>query len=328
MGSPVRASSSKARETNSKNPKTPLLDARRLSELMGLLTAVAGLLILLSLASFLPQDPSLDTAVATGSLPHNWIGPVGAFVADGLFQGFGWVAYFVPLILLVMGTRWLMGRPFHAPGTKALGAGMLVVSLDALLEIFPYTPAIHGAVRGSGVLGYLGAAGLIHTFNRVGAGIVAATVFLTSLFLVTRFSFGWAVEFLKNRWSGTVAPLKARWEVWKKARAARAAERQRKQMERQRVIGKPPVVLQKVAGGPPVAVRPTTPPPASTPFIVPSRRVSRRKNPRLCLWSVRPRLRWASPRPRLWDADCMATSCRAPPCYGLRMMRKELMKMN
>ena len=232
MGSPSPASSSKTKEASSKTPKAPLLDSRRLFELIGLLTGVAGLLILLSLASYLPEDPSLNTAVATGTLPHNWIGPAGAFVADGLFQVFGWVAYLLPLALLVVGVRGLLARPFEAPRTKMLGAGMLVLSLGALLELFPYTPAIHGVLRGGGLLGYLAAAGLIHTFNRLGASIVAATLFLTSLFLVTRFSFGWAAEFLQNRWSRVLTPLKTRWSAWQEARAAKAAARLRKQMER------------------------------------------------------------------------------------------------
>ena len=247
MGSPSPASPSKSKDASSKSPKTPLLDSRRLSELIGLLTGVVGLLIFLSLASYLPEDPSLNTAVASGALPHNWIGPVGAFVEDALFQGFGWVAYLIPLALLLMGTRWLIVRPFTAPRTKALGTGMLLVSLGALLELFPYTPVIHGALRGSGVLGYLTAAGLIHTFNRVGAWIVATTVFLTSLFLVTRFSFGAAAGFLKSHWRGVVVPLNARWKAWQQARAAKAAERRRKQLERQRVMGQSPIVIQRAA---------------------------------------------------------------------------------
>ena len=123
-----------------------------------------------------------------------------------LFQVFGWVAYLLPLALLVVGARWLMARPFEAPRTKMLGAGMLLVSLGALLELFPYTPAIHGVLRGGGLVGYLAAAGLIHTFNRLGASIVAATLFLASLFLVTRFSFGWAAEFLQKHWSRVADP--------------------------------------------------------------------------------------------------------------------------
>jgi S-DNA-T family DNA segregation ATPase FtsK/SpoIIIE len=270
MGSPSPASSAKTKEASSKTPKAPLLESKRLLELMGLLTGAAGLLILLSLASYLPEDPSLNTAVATGTLPHNWIGPAGALVADGLFQFFGWVAFLLPLVLLVVGARWLLVRPFAAPRTKMLGAAMLLVSLGALMELFPYTPAIRGVLRGSGLVGYLAAAGLIHTFNRVGASIVAATAFLTSLFLVTRFSFGWAVEFLQNRWNGIVTPLKARWSAWQEARAAKATARLRKQMEQQRVTGKPPIPLQRVAArlaqpGKPITMPPPTDPAAAPP---------------------------------------------------------------
>ncbi len=82
MGSPAPASSSKAQGASSKGSKARWIDSRRLLELTGLLTSVAGLLILLSLASYLPEDPSLNTAVATGTVPHNWIGPAGAYVAD------------------------------------------------------------------------------------------------------------------------------------------------------------------------------------------------------------------------------------------------------
>lgn len=266
MGGPSPASSSKTKE-NSKATKTPLLDGRRLFEFVGLLTSVAGVLILFSLASYLPEDPSLNTAVATGALPHNWIGPAGAYVADVLFQTFGWVAYLLPLVLLVVGVRGLMARPFEAPRTKIFGAAILIVSLGALLELFPFTPSVHGVLRGSGLVGYLVAAGLIHTFNRLGGSIVAATLFLASLFLVTRFSFGWAAEFLQNRWSQITTPLKARWEAWREARAAKAATRQRMMLERRRVTGKPPVVLQKVAvrklqAGQPIPVTPTAAPPA------------------------------------------------------------------
>jgi S-DNA-T family DNA segregation ATPase FtsK/SpoIIIE len=272
MGSPAPASSAKTKEASSKPPKAPLLDSRRLLELIGLLTAVAGLLILLSLASYLPEDPSLNTAVATGTLPHNLIGPAGAYLADALFQIFGWVTYLLPFALLLVGARWLLKRPFGAPRTKMLGAAMLLGSLGALVELFPYTPPIHGVLHGSGLLGYLMAAGLIHVFNRLGATIVAATIFLTSLFLVTRFSFGWAAEFLQDRWSRFLTPLKTRWSAWQQARAAKAATRLRKQMERQRLTGKPLVLLQKAPArqappGQPISVpaREPAPPPVEKP---------------------------------------------------------------
>jgi S-DNA-T family DNA segregation ATPase FtsK/SpoIIIE len=245
MGDSSAAASSKSKEAGAKNQKQPLLDSRRRSELLGFLVAVAGLLVLLSLASYLPEDPSLNTSAGPGAATQNWVGPVGAYSADLLFQALGWVAYLIPMLLLVVGSRLLLVRPFATPKTKAAGAVLLVASLSALLELFPYTPAVRGMIRGSGMLGYLAAAGLVHTFNRLGAAIVAATVFLSSLFLVTRFSFSWAAAFLKARWQSIARPIGARWQKWQEARAEAAEERRRRRAEEMRARRKLPIVTGK-----------------------------------------------------------------------------------
>jgi S-DNA-T family DNA segregation ATPase FtsK/SpoIIIE len=257
MASPSSSTSSKSKDPAGQNSK-PLLDSRRLSELVGFLLSVAGLLLLLSLVSYSPADPSFDTATAPAAAVHNWIGVVGAFAGDILFQIFGWVAVLIPLGLLLVGTRCLLVGFFEAPGAKAVGASLLIISLAALLELFPYTPPVQGVVRGSGLLGYLVAAVLLNTFNTIGASIVAATVFLSSLFLVTRFSFSSAAAFLKGRWEIAARPLAARWNAWREARATEAAERLRRQVERSHAYGKPPVVIQKITAKSAIVESPET----------------------------------------------------------------------
>jgi S-DNA-T family DNA segregation ATPase FtsK/SpoIIIE len=265
MGASSATTPSKSKESSAKNQKQPLFDSRRRSEFVGFLVAVAGLLVLLSLASFVPEDASLNTATGAGATTRNWVGPVGAYIADLLFQGFGWVAYLIPMVLLVVGARLLLVRPFEAPKTKAVGAGLLVTSLSVLLELFPYTPAVRGLIRGSGMLGYLAAAGLTYTFNQVGAGIVAGAVFLSSLFLVTRFSFSWAAASLRARWQALASPVAARWKAWQEARAAAAVERRRRRAEAARRLGKLPVIPQKavVSQATPIVTKPqpSSPPP-------------------------------------------------------------------
>jgi S-DNA-T family DNA segregation ATPase FtsK/SpoIIIE len=244
MGSPSTASSKSREATFRFGPS--LLDPHRLLELTGLVTGVCGLLVLLSLASYLPQDPSLNSTVPPGTVPHNWIGPLGAYTADALLQVFGWVAFLLPVALLIVGTRLLFKRPFEAPRTKLVGALLLIGSLGALLDLFPYTPTVHGALRGSGVLGFLVATGLFHLLNRIGAGIVALTAFTASLFLVTRFSFQWAAQFTQKHSIRALEPLRARWDAWKDARAEKAEALRRKKIDEDRAAGKRPVLLQKV----------------------------------------------------------------------------------
>ncbi|MGO9269691.1 MAG: DNA translocase FtsK [Terriglobia bacterium] len=243
MGS-ASSSPAKTRDTSLRfaDPRPRFFDPRRLSELLGFLIGVLGLLIVLSLASYHPLDVSFNTAAPASPPPSNWIGVVGAYTADALFQVLGWVAWLMPVALFAIAVQMLRARPWHAPWTKLTGAMMLCGSLTTLLEFFPYTPQVAGFVRGSGLAGYLLAAGLVHMFNRTGSVIVAGAVFLTSLFLITRFSFSAAGEFLNARFMGAVG---ARWAVW---REARRRERLRREVERSKVAGKQPV-LQRA--GPP-----------------------------------------------------------------------------
>ncbi|MGH9326641.1 MAG: DNA translocase FtsK [Terriglobia bacterium] len=233
MQSTSSAQASRARETRSS-----LLDARRRSEVFGLLLTALGLLLVLSLASYHHTDPSFDTVSSTTAV-RNWIGPTGAYFADAVLQLLGWTAFLIPLFCFIAGGRLLLVRPLGSPGAKALGAALLVVSVAALLELFSHTPRVFGFIHGSGLVGYVAGAGLVRTFNHVGAVIVAATAFFCSLFLVTKFSFSSAARFLYSVSNTLLRPLRERWTAWKESR-----ERVRllRKITRERVLGKEPVV--------------------------------------------------------------------------------------
>ena len=243
------ATQARARDSNAKLPgsKPRLLDGRRQSELLGFLLCVVGLLFVLSLTSYLALDPSLNTSTRLAQPIHNWVGPAGSFTADLLFQAFGWAAYLIPLTMFVVGIRFLMVRPFETPRTKAVGIILLGASLTALLDLLPLTPPIGGLIRGGGLAGYLLVAGLVHIFNQAGAWIVSGAVFLSSLFLVTRFSFSAAYDFLKARFNFVKVWL-ARLHAWREARNAAARERRRaRQLEKSKIAGKQPIVTQRAS---------------------------------------------------------------------------------
>jgi S-DNA-T family DNA segregation ATPase FtsK/SpoIIIE len=256
-------------------PKTPWFDARRRSELIGFLLSVLGLLILLSLVSYQPLDPSLNSSAAAWPAVHNWIGLVGSYLADVLYQALGWVAYLVPTLLFIFGVGLLLVRRFDALGAKALGAVLLAGSLATLLELLPFTPPVNGLLHGSGLLGYVLAAGLVRTFNRVGAAILTGTVLLTSLFLVTRFSFASAGVFLRTH-SAFLGTLRARWQSW---RQARERERLREQMERERASGKQPLAAPRASAKAVPAAEGEAKPGASQPLI--SLRLNEEAEPRV-----------------------------------------------
>src|SRR5438045_4221166 len=81
---------------------------RRLNELLGFLLCVSALLLFLALASYSPLDPSLNSAsVLTGSrVARNWIGIVGAYGADLLWQLLGVSALLLLVFCIGIGLRW------------------------------------------------------------------------------------------------------------------------------------------------------------------------------------------------------------------------------
>src|ERR1019366_7282879 len=91
----------------------------RLNEAAAIVCLLAALFVLISLASYHPQDPSWDTV--TGSRAHNLTGPLGATIADLALQLFGFAAYAIPVLMLMLGWKWLLSSPVAAPFAKVIG---------------------------------------------------------------------------------------------------------------------------------------------------------------------------------------------------------------
>src|SRR5579884_1510637 len=93
---------------------------RRWNELVGVLWTALGLLLLLSLASFSPNDRSFNTAAASDAVA-NWAGPVGAYSADLFYQTFGIASWLLPLFALWVGWQWVRSRAIDSAGAKCAG---------------------------------------------------------------------------------------------------------------------------------------------------------------------------------------------------------------
>ena len=78
---------------------------KRLNELVGFLCISLAVLIALALLSYNAGDASFNVSVhpSDGGVTNNWMGPVGAYASDVLFQIFGFAAFLLPAALLVLG---------------------------------------------------------------------------------------------------------------------------------------------------------------------------------------------------------------------------------
>jgi len=256
-------------------PFTPTAN-RRLNELIGFLLFVFAILLVLALVSYSPLDPSLNTAAtpAAGKPAHNWIGVVGAFVADIALQLFGVAAFLLPAFLAMYSLNWFRSRPITAPYAKTIGAVALVAFLSGFVGLLPWPMRWMGVLPAEGLLGRIVADALIHYFNVVGAYLICVAVIAVALYLSTAFSFG-AVRIWSQTRFGFVYAAMDRFADWRMERARRKAAKELEKKRAAAANAKPVVTAQLVpkraaapvedfaeeqAVGGPSAPTPNTPP--------------------------------------------------------------------
>jgi|HubBroStandDraft_6_1064221.scaffolds.fasta_scaffold02449_6 S-DNA-T family DNA segregation ATPase FtsK/SpoIIIE len=229
---------------------------RRLNELVGFLMCVSALLLFLALASYSPLDPSWNSAsVLTGShAARNWIGVVGAYVADGMLQFFGIGAFLLATFPAMLGVRWFRSMKVQSPLAKSLGGIWLMMFIPAMLALLPGHLRWMHVIPIEGLLGRVVGDFLIHYLNLVGAYIVCATVLAVALYLSTAFSFS-AIRLWAPTRFAFVTALLGRYRDWQEERAKK---RQQKELE-QRRISKPVVKTQLIQPRPQVAQVPVEP---------------------------------------------------------------------
>jgi DNA segregation ATPase FtsK/SpoIIIE, S-DNA-T family len=220
---------------------------KRINELVGFVGLSMAILLALSLLSYSPHDASFNVSAAPPSSgpARNWIGPVGAHMADLFFQFCGFAAFLFPVGMFLVAMRWFRSQLVEAPIAKLIGAAMLIASLSAELTLVPM-PEVRGALPAGGLLGTVLAHGLRAAFNPLGANLVSIATLLTALFLTTRFSFRAALGWIKQPMSddGVIGRLIGRVKDW---RADREAEQLRKRVEEIKIAGRPPVAQQRVS---------------------------------------------------------------------------------
>jgi S-DNA-T family DNA segregation ATPase FtsK/SpoIIIE len=191
---------------------------RRLNELVGLLVLAFAVLLFLSLVSYHPTDPSLNTD-GSGTI-RNWIGPAGAWASDLLLQIEGFSAFLLPLLIGALGWTWMRSRPAGSPGAKLTGITLTFLFAPALCGLIPSHPHILYGLPIAGLTGRLVADLLVRWFNITGAWIVAITLVAAALYLSTTFSFNTAREWIGIKLAFLLA-WRDRFRNWRRERAKR-----------------------------------------------------------------------------------------------------------
>jgi S-DNA-T family DNA segregation ATPase FtsK/SpoIIIE len=158
---------------------------KRLNEITGFLLLAGGLVMLLSLISYHPFDPSWDTAAS--ARPLNLVGYPGSYLSDLFFQLFGAAAFLFPLLTFMLAWRWIRSEEIEAGAVKLAGTLMLTLSACAALSFAPLR-LFSGNIRIGGTLGLAIANYLVDSLNLAGALVFTATAVIISVYLVSTFT--------------------------------------------------------------------------------------------------------------------------------------------
>jgi S-DNA-T family DNA segregation ATPase FtsK/SpoIIIE len=201
----------------------------RRNEIIAIALCALGLLLALCLIpfSYYPSDPSWNVGGQTDPT-RNWIGMIGANVADALFQFVGLAAYLLPLLLFAAAWRRFRTRRIHAPLSRIVGLLTLVLAASALLALSSIDPLIDKSFRPGGLTGTLIARVLASGLNTVGASVLLVALAAAGLVLATNFSFVRAYEWLISSFGNRFQFVRAfpeRIEAWRARRRERAQRR-------------------------------------------------------------------------------------------------------
>jgi S-DNA-T family DNA segregation ATPase FtsK/SpoIIIE len=184
--------------------------ARRLMDIIGAAFALAGLALLLALASYTPADPSWNTAGDKGAVA-NWLGMPGAHVSDLLLQTLGLAGAVPGIVAILWGFRIFKRHSLRPVWFRTVCTVLAMLTAAGALARVPSGGwLVHPWLGGSGgtlMLNHF--AGIAQNHN-IAAGIAGVLSFLILLpaAAVSREEIG---AFFTHVWNFTKAAAAFAW---------------------------------------------------------------------------------------------------------------------
>lgn len=158
------------------------------SEIFGIIFLFMSILLIFSLVSYSPFDPSFFHSTMN-SMVENYGGKIGSEVSAFLFVMFGYASYVLIIYFLFITAYFFLNRKIKNFYTKSSGFILLLISLSALLSnIKPFTLIDSAGIKTGGVIGFF----LNDFFESEIKGFLAFFLFLIlviiSLILIAKLS--------------------------------------------------------------------------------------------------------------------------------------------
>ncbi len=187
------------------------------NEIIGLGCLGIGLVLLFALLSYDSQDGTWHKATAKIGV-SNWIGPFGANIASTMYQAFGFIALFVPIVFFALAYWYLRYERLQVAWLKVAGLVVIVLSLTGMLSIIDWSQ--DASFHWGGWIGHLivkdDTYGLANSLHSIGASIVLLFSFILGVMMATSLSFFGLVMHLSPREqeAGVTAAIVERFKMW------------------------------------------------------------------------------------------------------------------
>jgi DNA segregation ATPase FtsK/SpoIIIE, S-DNA-T family len=244
---------------------------RRISEFLGVALFAVALIWLISLVTYEPTDPVWFFTTESTHPPANFVGRVGAFLAELSFQLFGYASYLLPAVIAIIGWHYFWCQSADAAYTKIVGVSLLFACSSSFLSlVFGSTDVDGKAFHAGGSVGTSLAGVLADYLNRTGSVIVLLTLTILSVILSTQFSFGRMFQHASRNSRDLSARGIGRFRTWLDERRRDRERREVVARHTKRVKGEAAKELAKPEAArarnddeapPAAAVRGATPPP-------------------------------------------------------------------
>ena len=123
----------------------------RLTEILGIIIFISGILLLITLISYTPEDPNFIFSENTEI--KNLLGFHGSFVSDLFFQSVGLIAYLLSLTLIITGLNVFTKKEFFLV-IENIFFGVLYTIFGTLFLAFFYSKNFTLYINGNG--GFVG----------------------------------------------------------------------------------------------------------------------------------------------------------------------------
>ena len=179
--------------------KSPPKKRVRSPELLGIFFIFLAALLFLSLISYHANDPSWASVSSSQEGVQNYLGRVGASLAEALLQLFGFSAFFLSLGLIYAGGRHIRSKGKSRLGLHFLSIGILMLLLCPLLDILFDSVVWRDAdVLAGGLLGGLISPLLVKYFNHIGSIFILSGILVLYLVFSAHISIQGILNFFSR----------------------------------------------------------------------------------------------------------------------------------